>query len=39
MSFSAQALGRFKVTNLPGAVTEDKPYDGRGGTCFIGACL
>jgi len=35
MSFSAQALGRFKVTNLPGAVTEDAPYEGREGTCFV----
>lgn len=38
LSFSAQALGRFRVTTIPeggGAVSEDVPYEGRDTSCFM----
>ncbi len=40
LSFSAQSLGRFKVTAIledEGLVSEDEPYEGRDTSCFVGA--
>lgn len=38
LSFSTQTLGRFAVTAADeGTVSEDAPYEGRDGSCFVTA--